>query len=193
MGCGKSRHRTSGDISPEIELEALLAEAVRLNLTDVRAARETRRRVADGQLDASEARRARAAARFRFLVDPREEARRIARARRRPVGRARDAPRIGRTRRRRGGARPSDEKKTRNFLRAKVILKKAALSLPALDGDPSRRWREILRFDAPARDAADGAVTKLHGAFKVHFLCAQRGAGVLLNISAKFWRISSPD
>ena len=35
--------------------------------------------------------------------------------------------------------------------------------------------------------------TKLHGAFKVYFLYAQRGAGVFLNISAKFWRISSPD
>ena len=29
------------------------------------------------------------------------------------------------------------------------------------------------------------AVTKLHGAFKVQFPCARRGAGVLLNISAK--------
>ena len=37
------------------------------------------------------------------------------------------------------------------------------------------------------------AVTKLHGAVKVQFLCAQREAGVSLNISAKFWRISSPD
>ena len=27
----------------------------------------------------------------------------------------------------------------------------------------------------------------------MHFLCAQRVAGVLLNISAKFWRLSSPD
>ena len=35
--------------------------------------------------------------------------------------------------------------------------------------------------------AADWAVTKLHGAVKVHFLCAQRGARVLLNSSAKFW------
>ena len=34
------------------------------------------------------------------------------------------------------------------------------------------------------------AVTKLHGAFKVQFLCAQRGARVFLNISAKFWRNS---
>ena len=41
--------------------------------------------------------------------------------------------------------------------------------------------------------AARRAGTKLRGAFKVQFLCAQRGAGVLLNISAKFWRISSPD
>ena len=48
----------------------------------------------------------------------------------------------------------------------------------------------------PARDAptfrrpsaALRAVTKLHGTFKVPFLCAQRRAGVLLNISAKFWR-----
>ena len=36
------------------------------------------------------------------------------------------------------------------------------------------------------------AVTKLHGAFKLQFPCAQRGAGVLLNISAKFWRNSRP-
>ena len=36
------------------------------------------------------------------------------------------------------------------------------------------------------------AVTKLHGAFKVQFLCAQRGAGVLLNISAEFWQNSRP-
>ena len=27
----------------------------------------------------------------------------------------------------------------------------------------------------------------------MHFICAQRVAGVLLNISVKFWRISSPD
>ena len=34
------------------------------------------------------------------------------------------------------------------------------------------------------------AVTKLHGAFKVHFLCArQRGAGASLNTLSKFWRI----
>ena len=38
--------------------------------------------------------------------------------------------------------------------------------------------------------AAGWAVTKLHGAVKVQFLCAQRRAGVLLNMSAKFWRIS---
>ena len=36
-------------------------------------------------------------------------------------------------------------------------------------------------------DALDRAVTKLHGAFKMHFLYAQRGAGVFLIISAKFW------
>ena len=39
-------------------------------------------------------------------------------------------------------------------------------------------------------DAARRAVTKRRGAFRVRFPCAQRGAGVLLNISAKFWRIS---
>ena len=33
-------------------------------------------------------------------------------------------------------------------------------------------------------------VTKLHGAFKVQFLCAQRGAGVSLNVLSKFWRNS---
>ena len=32
--------------------------------------------------------------------------------------------------------------------------------------------------------------TQLHRAFKVQFLCAQRGVCMLLNISAKFWRIS---
>ena len=44
-----------------------------------------------------------------------------------------------------------------------------------------------------ARCVCDGALTKLHGAFELKFLCAQRVEGVLLNISAKFWRISSPD
>ena len=34
--------------------------------------------------------------------------------------------------------------------------------------------------------AMAGAVTKPHGAFKIQVLCAQRGARVLLNISAKF-------
>ena len=34
------------------------------------------------------------------------------------------------------------------------------------------------------------AVTKLHGAFKVQFLCAQRRAGVSLNVLSKFWRNS---
>ena len=34
------------------------------------------------------------------------------------------------------------------------------------------------------------AVTKLHGAFKVQFLCAQRGPGVSLNLLSKFWRNS---
>ena len=42
-------------------------------------------------------------------------------------------------------------------------------------------------------EVAGGALTKLHGAFKVQFPCAQRVESVLLNISAKFWRISSPD
>ena len=41
--------------------------------------------------------------------------------------------------------------------------------------------------------AAARAITKLHGAFRMHFLCAQHGARVVLNVSAKFWRISSPD
>ena len=45
----------------------------------------------------------------------------------------------------------------------------------------------------PTRLVVYCAVTKLHGAFTVHFLCAQRVARVLLNISAKSWRISSPD
>ena len=31
------------------------------------------------------------------------------------------------------------------------------------------------------------------GTLEVHFFCAPRVAGGLLNISAKFWRISSPD
>ena len=35
-------------------------------------------------------------------------------------------------------------------------------------------------------DVRGRAETKLHGAFKVQFLCAQRRAGVFLNISAKF-------
>ena len=35
----------------------------------------------------------------------------------------------------------------------------------------------------PQKIAIPRAVIKLHGAFKVHFLCAQRGAGVLLNLS----------
>ena len=43
------------------------------------------------------------------------------------------------------------------------------------------------------REARARAVTKLRGAFKVQLPCAQREAGMLLNISAKFWRISSPD
>ena len=37
--------------------------------------------------------------------------------------------------------------------------------------------------------ATNRAVTKVHGAFKLKFLCAQRVEGVLLNISAKFWQI----
>ena len=38
-------------------------------------------------------------------------------------------------------------------------------------------------------EVLDCVVTKLHGAFNVQFLCAQRGAGVLLNMLSKFWRI----
>ena len=41
--------------------------------------------------------------------------------------------------------------------------------------------------EAPLR-----AVTKLHGAFKVQFSCAQRGAGVFLNALSTFWRTSRP-
>ena len=44
---------------------------------------------------------------------------------------------------------------------------------------------------AATRASQDGAGTRLHGAVKVHFLCAQRGARVLLNISATFR--GSPD
>ena len=49
-------------------------------------------------------------------------------------------------------------------------------------------------FAGYARDAAarTRAGTKPHGAFKVQFLRAQRGAGVLLPISSKFWLRSSP-
>ena len=49
--------------------------------------------------------------------------------------------------------------------------------------------RVLDAFEAKIAPAAARAVTKLHGAFKMHSLCA-RVAGVLLNISAKFWRIS---
>ena len=41
-----------------------------------------------------------------------------------------------------------------------------------------------------APDAITRAVTKLHGAFNLQFLCAQRGAGVSLNMLSKFWRNS---
>mmetsp|Transcript_29316 Transcript_29316/g.90703 ORF Transcript_29316/g.90703 Transcript_29316/m.90703 type:complete len:123 (+) Transcript_29316:95-463(+) len=34
------------------------------------------------------------------------------------------------------------------------------------------------------------AVTKLRGAFKVQFFCAQRGPGVSLNLLSKFWQNS---
>ena len=37
-----------------------------------------------------------------------------------------------------------------------------------------------------------GRATKRHGAFEVQVPCAPRGAGVLLNISAKCWRIFDP-
>ena len=51
-----------------------------------------------------------------------------------------------------------------------------------------------LTLTAAAREFNVGARarTKLHGAFKVQLLRAQRGARVLLNISAKFWRNSRP-
>ena len=60
----------------------------------------------------------------------------------------------------------------------------------------ARRLEGIFtEFDQTATEPdgfmVDGeAVTKLHGAVKMKFLCAQRGARVFLNISAKFWRIS---
>ena len=59
---------------------------------------------------------------------------------------------------------------------------------PGYDDTKIRPWNGAATGGVPVR-----AVTKRHGAVKVQFLCAQRGAGVLLNISAKFWRISSPD
>ena len=69
------------------------------------------------------------------------------------------------------------------------------LSLQCADGggdfectEPLRQSEDDLAYDATA--AAVGAVTKVHGAFKVEFLCAQRGARVLLYISAKFRRNS---
>ena len=40
-------------------------------------------------------------------------------------------------------------------------------------------------IDIDGAGPARGAVTKLRGAFKVQFLCAQRGAGVLLNIRGR--------
>ena len=54
---------------------------------------------------------------------------------------------------------------------------------------------------APARTSSGGsnpsvalrAIPEPRGAFTMRVLCAQRRAGVLLNISATFWRISSPD
>ena len=46
--------------------------------------------------------------------------------------------------------------------------------------------------DRGLRDVFGRAATKLHGAFKMHFLYAQRGAGVFLIISAKFWRNLRP-
>ena len=62
---------------------------------------------------------------------------------------------------------------------------------------PNRQPVRVLRGDAlfelQGADVLRMALTKLHGAFKVQFLCAQRGARVILNISAKFRRISSPD
>jgi len=46
----------------------------------------------------------------------------------------------------------------------------------------------------PADDAKLRALAAVrYPNVEMHFLCAQLGAGVLLNISAKFWRISSPD
>ena len=52
-----------------------------------------------------------------------------------------------------------------------------------------RDWDDLAQRVCPhcARAAETGAVTKLH------FLSAPLGARALLNISAKFWRISSPD
>ena len=51
-----------------------------------------------------------------------------------------------------------------------------------------RRRRRDRSADYP-RGTRGGAATHLHGISTWH---AQRGARVLLNISAKFWRISSP-
>ena len=40
--------------------------------------------------------------------------------------------------------------------------------------------------DVTIREVLRWAVTRLHGAFKMQFLCVQRGAGVVLHMSAKF-------
>ena len=50
------------------------------------------------------------------------------------------------------------------------------------------RLRNVNWDEPPAKTRAG---TKLRGAFRVQFLCAQRG-GALLDISATSWRISSP-
>ena len=72
-----------------------------------------------------------------------------------------------------------------------LVAKGLRLRLAAPTGRAAKRLEEDgpNELDKPPR-VARWAGTKMHGAFKVHFLCAQREAGMFLNISAKFWRIS---
>ena len=65
---------------------------------------------------------------------------------------------------------------------SKEGLRHFAFKLYDLDDSGS-----IERFEV---EATVRAVTNRR---EMHFFCAQRGAGVFLDISAKFWRISSPD
>ena len=59
---------------------------------------------------------------------------------------------------------------------------------PGPTAAPSRAGNQIARC-LQRRSRRRGGVA----ASSRHLVCARRGAGVLLNISAKFWRISSPD